>query len=101
LDTVSNGTTQKSPEPDLWHGIFSAKWRSLAQIVSLAQQMCSGGAGDLLGHGAGRLLDLRWQGYTAVCGGVGLAGDPGSSDAALAQLADRVARLAPRLAAVS
>jgi len=29
------------------------------------------------------------------------AGDPGSFDAALAQLADRVARLAPRLAAVS
>ena len=28
-------------------------------------------------------------------------GDPGSFDAALAQLADRVARLAPRLAAVS
>jgi protein-tyrosine-phosphatase/DNA-binding HxlR family transcriptional regulator len=30
-----------------------------------------------------------------------LAGDPGSFDAALAQLADRVGRLAPRLAAVS
>ena len=30
-----------------------------------------------------------------------LAGDPGSFDTALAQLADRVARLAPRLAAVS
>ena len=29
------------------------------------------------------------------------AGDPGSFDAALAQLADRVARLAPRLAAIS
>jgi len=29
------------------------------------------------------------------------AGDPGSFDAALAQLADRVGRLAPRLAAVS
>ena len=29
------------------------------------------------------------------------AGDPASFDAALAQLADRVGRLAPRLAAVS
>ena len=29
------------------------------------------------------------------------AGDPGSFDAALAQLADRVGRLAPRLAAIS
>jgi len=29
------------------------------------------------------------------------AGDPGGFDAALAQLADRVGRLAPRLAAVS
>jgi len=38
----------------------------------------SGGSGDLLEHGPGELLDLRWEGHVAVGGGVGLTvmGEP-------------------------
>ena len=47
--------------------------------------MCSGGAGDLLEHGPGELLDLGREGDVVVGGGGGLAvvgepvehGDPG------------------------
>jgi hypothetical protein len=42
------------------------------------QQVCSAGAGYLLEHGVGELLDSGWQGDVAEGGGVGLAvvGEP-------------------------
>ena len=51
---------------------------------------------DLAHEELGRQAAVHWSVPDPVP-----AGDPGSFDAALAQLADRVARLAPRLAAVS
>ena len=51
---------------------------------------------DLAHEELGETLAVHWSVPDPVP-----AGDPGSFDAALAQLADRVGRLAPRLAAVS
>ena len=51
---------------------------------------------DLAHEGLGEALAVHWSIPDPVPGG-----DPGSFDAALAQLADRVGRLAPRLAAIS
>ena len=51
---------------------------------------------DLAHEELGEVLAVHWSIPDPVP-----AGDPGSFDAALAQLADRVQRLAPRLAAVS